>query len=193
MAVVSGIHVTPRVETVADLAAVMDFAGVLAVLQDEVFHGRMTVEEVAARCGRGRDGSPVLHEATSHLLAGRESILSVMVYDIAIAAGFPEPDCGPEVVQYVGGCDLVWRAARTIVEPRGYGPHGQRRQWERDTDKVERLQDEDWHHIVVRHQHATRQQGLVANRISRTLAAAGLIPARLSLPPHAVLVPRWAR
>lgn len=189
---VDGLPVTPRVETVADLAATNDMPTILRVLQDEVFHARMTVAEARQWLGRGRRGSGVLREACDHLDAGRESILSVIVFDICIAAGFPEPDCNVEVVEGAGFSDLAYIAARTVIEPRGYGPHGQRKVWDRDFEKIELHRDGEFQTIGVRWVEAVRFQGRVANRISRPLARAGLIPAPLALPPAYVLVPRWS-
>jgi hypothetical protein len=187
---IHGLATTPRVETIADLAADVGLGPVLQMLQDEVFHGRLTLDHVRSWVGPGRRGSTTVAEACGHLAAGRESVLTVMVFDVALAARLPEPMCGADVgIPGVADCDLYWPDAGFVVEPRGYGPHGQRKRWYRDTRKEQQLGSSGLRVLPVTHEDATVYQGRLANMMSIPLADAGLIPRRLTLPPAYVLVP----
>jgi hypothetical protein len=188
-----GLLATPRAETVVDLAAVMSLAAVLAVAQDEMFHGRVTLMRLYATCGRGRKGSTRLRKALNHLADRRESILSVMAFEILVAAGLPAPECGVELIRGTGEVDLLYRVARYVLEPRGLGPHGQYRQAVKDRRKVKALRDDGWDVEVVDWEDVTVLQGALCNRVAKVLLAAGVIQTWQQLAPDAVVIAKYAR
>jgi hypothetical protein len=190
---VHGLPATPRLETTADLGAVYSQAQLLAVVQDAVFRGLLSLDQLAARLGRGKRGAARLRVVIDILRERKESILTVMAFDILVAAGLPAPACGVTVVKGVGEVDLWYEAARYALEPRGFGPHGEQTQWYRDVDKVEALADHGITVGVITWKDVTVFQGRFVNRVSRRLAAAGMIPKPLMYAPGAVIVAKYAR
>jgi hypothetical protein len=190
---VHGLPATPRLETTADLGAVYSTAQLLAVVQDAVFHGVLSLEQLEHRLGRGRRGAARLRVVIEILHERKESILTVMAFDILVAAGLPEPACGVEVVLGLGDVDLWYELARYALEPRGFGPHGRQGQWYADVDKVETLADHGITVGIVTWKDVTVFQGRFVNRVSRRLAVAGMIPAPLNYAPTAIIVPKYAR
>ena len=102
-------------------------------------------EELAevATAYRGRRGCAHLRAALAMVRPGAESAMESQARVRFVRAGLPEPELNQNIVTdgglWLARVDMLWRAARVIVEYAGDG-HRERRQWRADIERVRRLE-----------------------------------------------------
>ena len=102
-----GLPLTGRVDTVMRVAALRSDAAVLALAQDEMFHRRLSPEDLLSRCRRGKPGSARARRVAGALAAGLDSGLHRDGVALLADCGLPAPTCGVEVVPGFGETDCV--------------------------------------------------------------------------------------
>ena len=131
-----GLPVIQLPQLFLDLAATEPLRTVRRALARADFHGWLDAPAVAAHCGRGRPGSPVLRRALAkHLpqLARTKSELEIAFLELCERRGLRLPDTN----QYVAGweVDALWLEQRIAVELDGRGNHSSFAQMQRDRQK----------------------------------------------------------
>lgn len=117
---VRGLMVTNRTETAVRLAALLSDDDLLTVLQEELFHRRVTLSRLAARRRRGRAGSARLGRVIAVLETRADSAMHVRGRRILVKAGMPRPQCGLELVPGTGETDCFVERKGATGPPYGY-------------------------------------------------------------------------
>lgn len=112
---------------------------------------RHHIEEVLESCPKNVPGTRLLRRALALMREGVDSPMETLTRLKIVAAGLPEPEVAGEIwedgVRIATG-DLVFRAARVIVEYDGEY-HRQEDAWERDIERIRRLERYGWKVIRV--------------------------------------------
>ena len=116
----NGLHVTSRGETAARLAALLSDDDLVTVVQDEVFHRRLTLARLAARRRTGRAGSARLGRVIALLETGADSAMHARGRSVLMKAGMPRPSCGVELVPGTGETDCFVAREGATGPPYGY-------------------------------------------------------------------------
>jgi hypothetical protein len=135
------------------------------------------IQDLASACeGSRAPGCRRARRALKLMRQGAESRPETLLRLLLIRAGLPEPELNSDIHdaagRFLGRGDLVYRAARVIVEYDGDHHRNSKEQYENDIMRLERFRDADW--IVVQ----VRDRGLFVNadqtiaRVRRALTRA---------------------
>lgn len=116
---VRGLLVTNRTETSARLAALLSDGELHELLQEELFHRRVTLARLARRRRVGRAGSARLGRVIDKLEEGSDSALHTRGVGLLIRIGLPRPECGVALVPGMGDTDCVLRRVGATGPPYG--------------------------------------------------------------------------
>lgn len=143
---VDGLEVTSVVRTCLDLGAVLTEWQLTHVLWEAEFRHALDLDELERRndARRGHRGCAVVRAAIQHRRdgsAGTRSASEDFLLQGLVRAGLPIPAvCNPTATELPHiECDMVWSAARLVVEVGGTTGHGRSGQFERDLGRDEAL------------------------------------------------------
>jgi predicted transcriptional regulator of viral defense system len=155
---IDGLRVTSLPRTLADLAGPLA-PGALAEVVDRAMRlrpsdaSRTWLAQAIEEAVRDRRGAPKLRAAVAPWIADRhgarqlQSVLEAQVLRVLLAADMPAPLCQHEVV-LPGGVhyflDFAWPAARVALEVDGYAFHSDRRAFDKDRSRGNRLLVAGW-------------------------------------------------
>jgi very-short-patch-repair endonuclease len=155
---VDGLSVTSLPRTLADLAGVLA-SGPLAEIVDRAMRlrpsdaARTWLAHAIEEAVRERRGAPRLRAAAAPWVAAGggarqlQSVLEAQVMRVLLVAGIPKPHCQHEVVLPGGDhffLDFAWPAARVALEVDGYAFHSDRRAFDHDRSRGNRLLVAGW-------------------------------------------------
>src|SRR4051812_5976734 len=173
-----GLFVVSPAHTLRQLAAQLSVEE-LVVAGDALVAGRRplcTLEELSALLPRsgGRRGVATLREALALVRVGSESPQETRLRLLLVGAGLPEPKLNVDIHdrfgRFVARGDLVYPEHRVVVEYDGDQHRTDRRQYERDVERLEGLGAEDWRVVRVLGEHMRRPAGVIA-RVRSALSA----------------------
>lgn len=113
------------------------------------------LDELRAACAASRSpGCRRARRAAARVRQGAESRPETLLRLLLIEAGLPEPEVNPVILdargRRIGRFDLVYRAARVLVEYDGDQHRTSREQYERDMTRLDRAIAAGWRVIRVR-------------------------------------------
>jgi hypothetical protein len=165
--------------TLVDIAAVLPAAALEQALDGAERDGKMWRPHLRWRLDelrhQGRPGIRPL-EALLDRTEGRpvgESWLEQQALRLLRRAGLPLPRCQVELRKSGAGIarvDLLWDAARLVVELDGHATHATRRRRQSDAERAARLGLEGWHVLSFTYEDVTERPAYVVEMIRRYLA-----------------------
>ncbi|UFU03814.1 DUF559 domain-containing protein [Ruania suaedae] len=134
----------------------------------------------AVEAHHGRRGHRTLTRAARLVRAGTDSPRETRLRLSLLAAGLPEPEVNKELFddrgRFLARADLVYRAERVIVEYDGDHHRTDRRQYERDIDRLNALAEAGWLVIRVNRSHGGTRLSSVIEQVGRALRSRGRRP-----------------
>ena len=183
-ATISGLPVTTAEATFLELARHLDLVDLVVLGDSLVRRGRTTPEALvsAASAVRGRHRLLVVR-AASLVRSGVDSPMESRLRMLLVLAGLPEPvvnhveydDRGRWVRRY----DLSYPDLRLAIEYDGRQHAESDRQWERDIQRREDLDRDDWRIVVVLAKGVYREPGRTLERVVDAMLSRG-IPAKVT-------------
>jgi hypothetical protein len=145
--------VTTAPRTWLDCAQYLHVEHVIAMGDALLRRGLATDAALGAmvRWGRGRRGVAGARHSLPHLDAGSESPGESLARAHLVLAGVPRPECNVDIIangEWLARADLVWRAAKLIVEYDG-AVHLSEEQRRSDAARRNLLQAAGWQVIVL--------------------------------------------
>ncbi len=180
----AGLPVSDPITTWLQLAAVLPFDELVACGDHLVHEPRYPdrhdprpyvqrealVAAAAEYRGRGAIKARAAAAAVRSLAASRPETLIRLLLE---RAGLPEPELNADVHDaegtWIAYCDLVFRAAKVVVEYDGDQHRTDRRQYERDRKRLDALADAGWNVIHVRADALFHDPASVVARVRRAL------------------------
>jgi hypothetical protein len=172
-----GWFVTSPAHTLQQLAPMLSVEQ-LVIVGDSLVGGRAplcTLDELSQLLPRagGSRGIAALRVAVPLVRAGSESPRETRLRLLLVRGGLPEPLLNVDILdahgRFIARGDLVYPEQRVIVEYDGDQHRTDRRQFERDVDRLEALAAEGWRVVRVLAHHLDRPHLLVA-RVRAALA-----------------------
>jgi hypothetical protein len=121
-------------------------------------------------------GCRLARRAMGLVREGAESRPETLLRLLLVRSGLPEPELNPDIHdargRFIGRADLVYRAARVIVEYDGDQHRTSRAQYEKDIVRLERFRDSGWPVIQVRDHGLFRTPGRTIARVRAALEGA---------------------
>lgn len=145
-------------------------------------HPRSHLDDLRGACERrrGRRHSRALAAALEDVRAGTDSVKETELRLLLTSWGFPEPQVNLPIVDAAGDLvaigDLVWEEYRVVCEYDGDQHRTDRRQYERDLDRLEHLRWEGWHVVRAQQRHLRAERHTLRRRVARALLAGGYRP-----------------
>ncbi|MCP2032065.1 hypothetical protein L1277_002164 [Okibacterium sp. HSC-33S16] len=190
-----GLPVTAPASTWTELATVLTLYELVAV-GDYLLRGVETSPPNAQRpvytplaTGTGlkaavdrtpRAGTAKLRKALERVREGVESPRETVLRLTLIEWGLPEPEINKEIYsdagEFLGRVDLCYPGFKVIVEYDGEQHRENRYQFDRDIDRIAKLEENGWRVIRVRHALLQRNPGEVVRRVRVALSQRGWVP-----------------
>lgn len=173
-----GFRVASPVEAWCQLATCLTVAQLVVAGDALVQHGVPHALEahalmVAAADDRARPASGRLRRATPLVRLGSRSAGESALRVLLLQAGLPEPEVNGRITdargRFVAACDLVYRAARLVIEYEGDG-HRDKKTFRDDIHRYERLQDLGWRVVRVTADDIRLRPAETIERVRRLLA-----------------------
>ncbi|SDD04767.1 DUF559 domain-containing protein [Auraticoccus monumenti] len=145
-------------------------------------HPHSRLEDLRGACERrrGRRHSRALVAALEDVRAGTDSVKETELRLLLTSWGFPEPQVNLPIVDAAGDLvaigDLVWEEYRVVCEYDGDQHRTDRRQYERDLDRLEHLGWEGWRVVRAQQRHLRAERHTLRRRVARALLAGGYRP-----------------
>ncbi|WP_210480730.1 endonuclease domain-containing protein [Naasia sp. SYSU D00948] len=185
----NGWFVTSPAHTLRQLASELTLEQ-LVIVGDALVGGSAplcTPDELAGLLPRagGARGVATLREAIRLVRVGSESPMETRLRLLLAQAGLPEPALNADIHdaqgRFVARGDLVYAEERVVVEYDGDQHRSDRRQYERDVERLEDLAREGWRVIRVLSHHLAQPHAVAA----RVRAALSRPMSSLEMPPGA--------
>ncbi len=177
-ATMSGLPVTTAEDTFVDLARHLDLVD-LVVLGDSLVRRRRTTPQAllaAARATSARQHRLAVR-AASLVRPGVDSPMESRLRMLLVLAGLPEPVVNhieyDEQGRWVRRYDLSYPELRLAIEYDGRQHAESDRQWERDVERREELDRDDWRIVVVLAKGIYREPGRTIERVVEALVSRG--------------------
>jgi very-short-patch-repair endonuclease len=178
---VEGIPVTSLPRTLLDLAEVTSAQQLRRAYEAAERHGFLNIRalnELVAR-SNGRRGLPDLRALLDYDPAhavGSKSDLESQFLDLVREAGLPLPQLNVLVAGFM--VDAYWPRGRLVVELQSWEHHGHRQAFERDNERLGRLQVAGYSVLPLTYRHLRDQPDWVVRTIAGLLRAehAGVLP-----------------
>lgn len=169
--------------SIHDLIAAADYlVHVPAVMTDKNSgHPLTTIEELTARAHlfRGK-GKQRLMEVLPRVRIGSESRMESLLRLKIVDSGLPEPQLNINIRDaagiFIGRADLVYPDFRVIIEYDGDQHRTDRIQYEKDIDRVEKFENEEWNYLRVLRSGLFPSFEKTRQRIERALRQGGWSP-----------------
>jgi len=184
---VSGTRVTTCLRTFVDLAEILSLVDLVVVGDHLVRTGKVTLEQLRTYCARARGRACGLARRAAEYVRERvDSPMETRLRMLVVLAGLPEPEVNLTIRDVLGEpirrYDLSWPAGRSIVEYDGRQHIEREEQWERDLERREAIDEDEWRMLVVTAKGIYGTPGRTLDRIHRMLLKRGVpgTPRRLS-------------
>lgn len=174
-----GFRVASPVETWCQLATCLTLVQLVVAGDALVRHGTPDLGErradlLAAADDAARPSSRRLQRAIALVRLGSRSPWESALRVLLVEAGLPEPEVNGRILdargRFVAECDLVYRAARVVIEYEGDG-HRDQKTFRNDIHRYERLQDLGWRVVRVTADDIRLRPAETIERVRRLLAA----------------------
>lgn len=177
--VVAGVRVSAPVQMFVELSSLLTLVDLVVVGDHLVRKERTTCVELVAGCADVPGVRGLLARRAAALVrAGVDSPMETRLRLLIVLAGIPEPDVNLTIRDVMGDpirrYDLAWPAVRVIVEYDGRHHVERVEQWERDLDRREQIDDDDWRILVVISKGIFVEPGATVSRVFGLLRRRGL-------------------
>lgn len=178
------IRMTSPVQTFLDLAHYLPLVDLVVLGDSLVARGRTTSDAlvVAADAVRGRHAA-IARRAAGLVRAGVDSPMESRLRMLLVLAGLPEPVVNhieyAEDGRWRRRFDLSYPEVRVAIEDDGRQHAESDRQWERDVERREDLDRDDWRIVVVLAKGIYREPGRTLERVVDAVVSRGT-PARVA-------------
>lgn len=173
-----GLPVVHPLHTWCELAPQLPFEDAVAL--GDAVRRRWAGEAAFAAAVAARAGTPgvvVLRRLVGHIRFKVDSPPETRLRLWLVGAGLPRPDCGQDVSDGWGGHlaspDLSWPDVKVAVEYDGDHHRTDRKQWRRDLQRRELLEQHGWKVLVITAEDM-RHRADVVSRVRRVLRERGL-------------------
>ncbi len=152
--VVAGVRVSAPEQMFAELASLLTLVDLVIVGDHLVRQKRSTCQALVAACSQ-LPGAAGRHarRAAALVRARVDSPMETRLRLLIVLAGIPEPEVNLTLRNELGdpirSYDLSWPSVRVIVEYDGRHHVERVEQWERDLERREQIDDDDWRILVV--------------------------------------------
>lgn len=173
-----GVRVSGYEQVFVELASLVNLVDLVVVGDHLVRKGRVTLEGLRRYCA----ASTLPHAALARRAAGfvRERVDSPMesrLRMLIVLAGLPEPEVN-RTIRDVDGAplrryDLSWPAAKFLVDYDGRVHIEREQEWERDLERREAIDDDEWRILVVIAKGVYSTPELTLQKIHRILLRRG--------------------
>ena len=176
---IAGVRVTTAEDTFVELAADLSLVELVVLGDSLVSKGRTTPDSLVAASS---DGSGPVGElcrrAAGLVRAGVDSPMESRLRMLLVLAGLPEPVVNHIEYDDHGGWvrrfDLSFPEQRLAIEYDGRQHAQSQRQWERDVERREELDQDGWRIVVVLAKGIYREPGRTLDRVVAAMRAAGV-------------------
>jgi len=184
---VSGVPVSAPVDVFVQLAGMLSLVDLVVVGDAMVRRALVTPAELREQCA-GRTGvHVVLARRAASLVRDRvDSPMETRLRLLIVLAGLPEPEVNLKIRDsndvVLMRLDLSYPTVKVAVEYDGRQHAEDERQWTRDLDRREDLDDDDWRILVVTRKGIYEEPAQTVDRVFRLLRKRGLrgLPTRPS-------------
>jgi hypothetical protein len=180
-----GVRVSAPQQLFVELGTMLSLVDLVVVGDHLVGAGLLSLTALRQHCASVRGpGAARARAAAAFVRARVDSPMETRLRLLVVLAGLPEPEVNPvmDVAGRVRRYDLVWRAARLIVEYDGRHHVERVTQWESDLDRREEVDDNGWRIVVVTAAGIYRRPDITLAKIQRLLIERGqpAVPRRLA-------------
>jgi hypothetical protein len=178
-----GIRMSVPLRTFVELAGVLDLVELVVAGDSLLRVFGMKAEKLVAVMAKVTDyhGS-FARLAASYLRDGVDSPMESRLRMLLVLAGLPEPEVNWKVYDEFGNVrarfDLAYLHARVIVEYDGRQHAESPAQWDRDLDRREYLDDDEWKIVVVTAKGIYREPARTIERVANALRGRGVLVPR---------------
>lgn len=179
--VVSGLRLTSPGRMFLELAAQLPLVDLVVVGDWLVGNGHITVAALRRACqDSGERGAGAARRGAAYVRERVDSPMETRLRMLLVLAGLPEPVVNLSLRdghgQVVMRLDLSYPEVRVAVEYDGRQHAEREAQWERDLERREGLDLDQWQLLVVTSKGIYREPGRTVERVWRTLRARGYRP-----------------
>ncbi|HSV38174.1 MAG TPA: hypothetical protein VLI04_05390 [Nocardioidaceae bacterium] len=151
---VQGVPVSAPLDVFVQLAGMLSLVDLVVVGDAMVRRALATPAELRARCASVTEAHIVLARRAADLVRDRvDSPMETRLRLLLVLAGLPEPEVNRKIRDAHGvvlmRLDLSYPAVKVAVEYDGRQHAEDKGQWNRDLDRREDLDDEEWRILVV--------------------------------------------
>jgi len=152
----------------------------LVVLGDWILRRKGMTHQRLARAVAGMSGSRAkrAHTALGYVRRKVDSPMESRLRMLLVLAGIPEPEINLEIRDVDGELlrryDLSWPGVKVIVEYDGRVHIEREATWEKDLDRREAIDDDDWRLLVVVANGIYSEPGRTVQRVWKVLSGRGL-------------------
>lgn len=181
-----GVRISSAHRMFVELATTLGLLDLVVVGDWLVRHEYTTPADLVAYCARfhGRYAAHAVH-AAGHVRAGVDSPMETRLRMLLVLAGLPEPEVNLVIRAEDGTVtmrlDLGYRTVKLAVEYDGRQHLTDVDQWERDPERRDDLEHDDWRLLVVTSKGIYREPAQTVQRVWRALHQRGYRPLA---PPH---------
>lgn len=187
---VDGVRVSAPLQLFEELASLLPLVDLVVVGDHLVRRNGVTCEQLRDRAASlpGRLGRHA-RQAASYVRAKVDSPMETRIRMLLVLAGIPEPEVNLEIRDETGELlrrhDLAWRGVKVIVEYDGRVHIEREDCWERDIERREAVDADDWRVLTVVSKGVYRSPGQTVAKVFELLRSRGLE----GLPPRPL--PDW--
>ena len=183
----AGLRVSSPAQTFIDLATELSLVDLVVLGDSLVKKGRTTTRQlVEAALGWKGKGCRAARRAARLVRAGVDSPMETRLRLLMVFAGLPEPVVNHIVYNARGAVskrfDLSYPELKVIIEYDGRQHTEDDRQWDRDIERREELDVDEWRLIVIQAKGIYAEPGRTLDRIVEAMRACGArgLPRRLN-------------
>jgi hypothetical protein len=176
---IGGVRVTTAEDTFLDLAADLSLVDLVVLGDSLVGKARSTPDSLVAAASRGSGPVGELARRAAGLVrAGVDSPMESRLRRLLVLAGLPEPVVNhieyDEGGRWVRRYDLSFPECRLAIEYDGRQHAESQRQWERDVERREELDNDGWRIVVVLAKGIYREPGETLRRVVTAMRAVSI-------------------
>lgn len=176
---IAGVRVTTAEDTFVDLTAELSLVDLVVLGDSLVSRGRATPESLmAASSSAVGPLGELARRAAGLVRGGVDSPMESRLRMLLVLAGLPEPVVNHiefrEDGRWVRRYDLSFPSHRLAIEYDGRQHAESQRQWERDVERREELDNDGWRIVVVLAKGIYREPGRTLDRVVAAMRAAGV-------------------
>ena len=149
-------------------------------LPGKILCARARSLDSAIRASAGRRGVGKLREALTDIRAGVDSPKETELRLLMLRGGLPEPEINRVITNRFGAPiglgDMVYPEFRTVVEYDGQHHRTNDLQYEKDSDRIQEITEEDWRVVRVLKDQLRFRPAMVLGRIRTALIHGGWVP-----------------